>query len=491
MREMNTELVVVAGGPAGLSAAVQAAEEGIQVVLVEKAATCGGAANMGMGPLGIGTRYQKAQMIDLSVEKCFRMFMEYTHYMVDARLVKRYFDLSADTIEWLEDKGVEFAGAFRYFAKSEPTWHIVKTDKGVGPRAASVMNKKLYERCLDLGVTVLLETAATKIVMQEGKTAGVLAADKSGEELRIHCDAVVIATGGAGANKEMIAAETGYKSGENMFHVQVPGVVGDGLRMAWEAGAAHTQVRVEGAASVGNGDIGQFSHSLHNVFAQPNLLVNLQGKRFMNEDDMQNTTFLNNAVSKQKEMIAFNVIDSSIAKYYIKNGVDQISFVRNNPDVTDFLEEIDSAIAQGSKSFYKADTLEELAEKTGINKEIFMNTVEEYNDSCDSGDEEFFKDRKYMRPLKRAPFYCGVIRPSGYGTVGGIKIDENCQALNDAFEPVMGLYAAGADACNLYDDSYMFLLPGNSMGFAVNSGRIAGMSAAEYIRDGKGKDKKK
>lgn len=110
MSDYKTQIVVIAGGPSGLSAAVQAAEDGAEVIVVEKAAAIGGAANMGMGPLGIGTRYQKQQMEDITVEKAFNMFMEYTHYNVDARLVKRYFEQSAETIEWLEDMGVEFEG---------------------------------------------------------------------------------------------------------------------------------------------------------------------------------------------------------------------------------------------------------------------------------------------------------------------------------------------------------------------------------------------
>lgn len=72
--------------------------------------------------------------------------------------------------------------------------------------------------------------------------------------------------------------------------------------------------------------------------------------------------------------------------------------------------------------------------------------------------------------MTKAPYYAARIRPGGYGTVGGIRVNENCEACDKDFEPIPGLYAAGADACNLYDDSYMFLLPGNSMGFAVNSG---------------------
>ncbi len=106
MKEYTTQVCVVAAGPSGLAAAVQAAEDGAEVLVLEKAAGVGGAANMGMGPLGIGTKYQKQNMIEISVEKAFNMFMEYTHYNVDARLVKRYFDQSAETIEWLEDMGV-------------------------------------------------------------------------------------------------------------------------------------------------------------------------------------------------------------------------------------------------------------------------------------------------------------------------------------------------------------------------------------------------
>ena len=102
MKTYETEFCIIAAGPAGLAAAVQAAEEGVSVIVLEKSARVGGVANAGMGLLGIGTRYQKEQMIDMTVEKAFGMFMDYTHYMVDARLVKRYFAQSAETIEWLE-----------------------------------------------------------------------------------------------------------------------------------------------------------------------------------------------------------------------------------------------------------------------------------------------------------------------------------------------------------------------------------------------------
>lgn len=198
---------------------------------------------------------------------------------------------------------------------------------------------------------------------------------------------------------------------------------------------------------------------------------------------MQNTTFLSNVASHQKGRVCFSIVDSSIVRYYMKNGVDNVSLVRPDPDVSDFIDGVKMAQENGNEGLFIADSIEELAEKAGINAGNLVDTVEEYNDFCDSVDEEFFKDKRYLRPLIKAPYYAGRVRPGGYGTVGGIRINENCEACNKDFEPVPGLYAAGADACNIYDDSYMFLLPGNSMGFAVNTGRIAGMSAAEYVDD--------
>ena len=146
MSEYQIQLVVVAGGPAGLAAAVAAAEKGVHVAVLEKRAIPGGLANSGMGILAIESHYQKEAGVDLTVEKAMKMMMEYEHYNIDGRLLRRYFGQSADTIEWLEGMGVEFEGAFRYFTKSEPTWHIVKTGKKIGPAAARLMNSSLPAR---------------------------------------------------------------------------------------------------------------------------------------------------------------------------------------------------------------------------------------------------------------------------------------------------------------------------------------------------------
>ncbi len=481
MKTYDAQVCVIAGGPAGLSAAVSAAEKGMKVVLLEKAAAVGGAANMGMGPLGIGTKYQKAQMVDITVEKAFNMFMEYTHYQVDARLVKRYFTQSASTIEWLESMGVEFEGAYRYFPQSECTWHIVKSGQKIGPRAASFMNKGLYNKALELGVQFLLETRGLHIVKEDGAVAAVLAETSSGEKIRVNCKAAVIATGGAGANPEMIYKETGYTFGKDMFNFAIPGITGDGLRMAWEAGVDHVPVRMEQAAMMVGVD--GLPDSVSNIFFQPNLLVNAFGKRFMNEEYMQNTTFLSNAISNQKDRTSYSIVDDSIVRDYIRNGVDVVSMVRPESDVSDFYDGIKMAKENSYEYPVVADSIEELAEKLGMDPDILKETVEEYNTFCDTTDTQFFKPGRYLKPIYQAPFYANKIGPGAYGTVGGIRINENCEACDSDFYPIPGLYAAGADACNLYNDSYMFLLPGNSMGFAVNTGRIAGTEAAAYVKE--------
>lgn len=484
MKEYEAQIGVIAAGPSGLAAAVQAAQMGAEVVVLEKAAAVGGAANMGMGPLGIGTHYQKEQMIDISVEKAFNMFMDYTHYNVDARLIKRYFSQSGETIEWLEDMGVEFEGAFRYFPQSEATWHIVKTDQGIGPRAASFMNRALYQTALELGVTVLLEHPVKSVLKEDGKVVGILASDPNGEEVRVNCPAAIICTGGAGANKKMIKELVGLEHGKELFNFAIPGIMGDGLKMAWEAGADQLPVRIEMAADLGGGE--PTTAGVTNIMKQPNLLVNKFGKRIMNEDFMQNTTYLSNVANHQMDKTCFSIVDTSIVKYYIKNGVDVTSLVTPDPDVSDFYEGINMLLENGSSNYFVADTIEELAEKAGIAIENLKATVDEYNYFCDTRDLEFYKDPKYLRPLFKPPYYAAAIHPGGYGTVGGVRINENCEACDSRFMPIPGLYCAGADSCNIYDDSYMFLLPGNSMGYAVNTGRIAGMSAAEYVsREGK------
>jgi len=482
MKIMDTEVVVIAAGPSGLAAAAQAAENGAKVVVFEKANTVGGAANMGMGPLGIGTRHQKAMMVDINVEKAFNMFMEYTHWRVDANLVKRYFENSADTISWLEDMGVEFAGAYKYFPKSEATWHIVAVNGGIGRNGGAIMNKALADHAKENGAEIFVETPVQKILRgEDGKICGVIAKGPDGEEIQCNCKAVIVCTGGAGDNPQMIKERTGFEWGKNMFSFAIPGLKGDGIRMAMEVGAATTDMNIEMIYLLPVSDHGP--DCIPAVFMQPNLMVNQDGRRFINEEQMQNNTFCGNAINIQRGSVGYSILDTTIAKKYMKNGVDVTNFVHHPDDVSDFADTVDDEIAKGNPDIFKADTLEELAEQLGIDPDALLETVDEYNDMCESADTKFYKPRHFMKPIVKGPFYAGKFRPGGYGTLGGIKINDNCEVLDDEWNKIPGLYAAGTDTCTIYGDSYMFLLPGNTMGYCLNTGRFAGEAAADYVQE--------
>lgn len=341
------------------------------------------------------------------------------------------------------------------------------------------MNKTMMEKGKELGVEYFLETPAKKILKDEsGKICGILATDNTGEEIEVSCKAVIIGTGGAGDNPQVIKDRIGYTFGEDMFNFAIPGLKGEGIKMAMEAGAATTDMNVEMIYILPNSDFGP--DCIPATFMQPNLMVNRLGRRFINEEEMQNTTFTGNAISVQPGRIGYSIIDSSILKGYKKRGLDVTNFVHHPENIDDFEQAVDDSIAANNPDVVKADSIEELAEKLGIDPEKLVDTVDEYNDMCDSYDEQFFKDRKFMKPIRKAPFYAGKFRPSGYGTLGGIKINDDAQVLDNDWNPIPGLFACGTDTCTIYGDSYMFLLPGNTMGYCLNTGRFAGEGAASY-----------
>lgn len=483
MKTLETDMVIVAGGPAGLAAAITAGENGLRSIILEKSGTTGGAANMGMGPLGIDTKIQKANFNNISVQEALDMHMQYTHYRVDEDLVQTYFNKSADTIEWLEDMGVEFAGAFRYFKESEATWHIVKPENGViGPRAAGPMIRKMTERAKELGTEILLETAAVSLIVENGKVCGAKAVDKDGNGIEVRGKAVIVATGGFGNNKEMLEEEFGLHLGEDFFPFRIPGITGDGLRMMWAVGAEKFGANIEAIYQIPD-NLNWFL--LDAVLRQPNLLINQLGDRFMNEGDMGNTTYAGNALHLQPGNYGYCIMDEGILKEYKKNGPDIVDIVHPAEAFIAFDGQAAQAVAQGYEGYIEAETVEELARKLGIDAQKLQDTIDEYNEMCASGvDTKFHKPQKYLHPITgKGKYLVGKYYLAAYGTVGGVRINKYCEVLDKNHMPIEGLYSAGSDANTIYGDSYNFTLPGNTMGFAINSGRMAGESAAEYIRD--------
>jgi len=481
MTNITTDIIVVASGPAGLAAALAAAQVGAKVVVFEKAATTGGTGNMGMGPLGIESRHTRAKQFRPTKDEAFEIFMDYTHWRVDARLVRKYLNKSADTIHWLEDFGVEFVEPASYFPTAYPTWHLIKPATGrPGPQASATMMKIMTDRAKEMAIDIKLQTPVQKLIKQEERIVGVMAEDKAGNSIEARAKAVIIATGGFGNNPQMIKKYTGYDVGKDMHPFRIPGLEGDGIRMAWEAGAAATDMSMEMIYLMPENM--SLPPQLHEAFRQPHLMVNLLGQRFMNEAVMPNATFTGNAIAIQKDRCAFLIFDETIKKqmemdFDFRNIVFPITRFENAD------ETVKAVLGQGYPHLFVADSPEELAEKTGINADGLKQTIEEYNQFCAKGyDDLFNKAHRYLRPIKSSKYYAGRHFPSAYGSLGGIKINDRTEVLDKKWKVIPGLYAAGTDACSIYGDSYVFVLPGNTMGFALNSGRMAGENAATYIK---------
>ncbi len=492
-KQLETDVVVVAAGLSGLAAAISAAENGASVIALEKASNTGGAANMGMGPCAAGSPVQKASMIEVTPGELFRRHMFYTHYQVDPRLVRAYYFKSGDTIQWLMDMGVKFNSvrpAFRArertraYADGEYTWHVVQPEDGSepGPRAATTMTKRMTERAQALGVEFMFETPGKELITNdEGAVVGVKAVDKNGEEVDITSKAVIVATGGFGANSKMIKDLIGFDWGKNLYSFAVPGMDGDGFNMCHKVGAGHTPVTMEMMYQLPD-NMNHFY--VEGGFRQPCYWCDRNGERFMPEDDIFNTTFVGNAINHLPGKVAFSIFDSKMLKHWKKDGPDIVSHVHPKDLYQGFDEQFardeDTYLdGNGNHVIAKADTLEELAEKIGIDPEGLVKNVEEYNAMCAEGwDSLFEKEREFMMPLEYGPFYACRQYVGAYGTLGGVLINQRMEVMTDEYKTIPGLYCVGTDACTIYGDSYNYSIPGNTMGFCLNSGRIAGENAA-------------
>jgi fumarate reductase flavoprotein subunit len=469
MKRLSADVVIIAAGTAGLAAAVTAAEGGASVIVFEKASITGGTANRGSGLLAIQSRLQRLKQISLTREEALEIHMDFTHWRVDARLVKAYYDKSASTIDWLEKLGVEFLDVDTHSPGFNRTWHIVKAQPHGPVKAgnAATMMKILADRAKELGVQIFLKTPAKKILKEGSRIVGVVAENKSGEIFQANAKAVIIATGGFGG---------GMLWG-------IGGLVGDGIRMAREVGAEATDmVHVQssgGGPSLVSYGLYTFAYS----WLQPNLAVNLLGERFMNEEIIVCNLFTGNAITKQKNQCAFYIFDEETKNHYVKNGLD---FPANAPvrPGTSLDDEIKRALDRKVPDIWVTDSIEELANKTGIDLNGLRKTLDDYNKACETGRDGIFnKNARYLRPVKQPKFYASKIIGGSIEDWGGIKTNYKTEVLTKDFEVIPGLYAAGIDAaCNIYSDTYPFILPGNAMGFAINSGRIAGENAVEYIK---------
>lgn len=475
----SADVAVVGSGATGLAAAVTLAEGGAKVVVFEKQRSLGGTSNFFQGTFAVESEMQRERYIDYTRDEAFKNTMEYSHWRANPRLVRAIINESGPTIGWLKNQGVVVTDATINMPDSPLTYHLIKG------RGEAVV-KALVDRLKSMGSAVLPGTPVTSLLKQNGRISGVVA-DDDGEEVEVEVKAAVIASGGFANNKDWVKKYAGFDLGANLFPVGNTGKAGDGIRMAWEAGAAEDGIgTIEMFRVAPVGPEFAMGCNLEQACAQPDVWVTARGERFCDETIGFYDTPVGNAQARYRaDGCTFSIFDDSIIERLEQRGLDKGVGVDFPPGykLLELRKEIQAATDHGSKEVLAAGSLEELAAQIEADPQVLKATVDEYNRYCAQGyDELFAKDRRYLRLLIGPRYYAVRARAVFLGTMGGIKVNEKLEVLDKKDLVIPGLYAGGFDAGGMYGDSYPIKSSsGLASAFALNSGRIAGKSTLKYI----------
>ncbi|MFH1091270.1 MAG: FAD-dependent oxidoreductase [Pseudomonadota bacterium] len=469
--KLQTDLVIIGGGGAGLAAGVAAAEKGAKVVILEKRRAPGGNSVFAEGLFAAESPAQKRMMIDARRDELFKIAMDFAHWKLNPRIVRAFVNKSGHTIQWLEEKGLGFDWIPPLYPNQTlRVWHCLK-------KGGAAIVKVLLKNCEELGVRLLRQTAARKILINDqGEVTGLLAAARE-KELRIAAKSVIIATGGYSGNKELLKKYCPSYNEE----MQCPGLLhnGDGLLMAIETGAA-----TEGLGFLQlNGQRFPGSKYLNAVAAEPNMIwVNKYGQRYADETITFRFEQRGNAVDRQPGKIAYTIFDDKIKQKIIEEGLIKgvgVIIVPQRTKLPDLDKDLRAEVDKGTIKI--SNSWGQIAKWIGAAPEVMKAAIDEYNAFCDQGHDEIFaKDRMYLEPLRTPPYYAMKCYAGFLGTIGGIKINEHMQVIDTQDKPIPGLYAAGVDTGGWESDTYCTMLSGSTFGYAINSGRIAGENAVKY-----------
>lgn len=474
----EADVVVIGSGISGLTAALTAAEGGAKVIVFEKQRSPGGTSNFLQGMFAVESEIQRKKYILHTRDEAFKNFMDYSHWRANAGLVRAIVNESGPTISWLQEKGVEFSDATVNMPAAPSTYHVVK---GGGAALIKILASVAKEK----GIDIRLGARVQRLLKAGGKISGVIA-EEDNEETEVISKAVIIASGGYANNKEWIRKYCGYDLDVNVMPVGNVDKSGDGIRMAWEAGAAEEGMGILELFRAGPlGPDFPMKNQLEFVTCQPDLWISPRGERFCDEGISFFDSEVGNANARFKEGYTFSIFDDSVIERLLDRGVDRGIAIENPPGTkpVNIRKELNAALERGSSDVFGADSLEELAKKIGVERGVLRATVEEYNSYCEKGHDELFaKNPCYLRPIKGPRFYAVKVRTVFLGTLGGIKINQRTEVIDKKGNVIPGLYAVGYDAAGMWGDSYCFkAASGASCGFAANSGRIAGKNALKYI----------
>ena len=461
---ISTDVVVVGAGGAGLAAALTAAQNGADVVVLEKMAMVGGASSMaGGGTNATGSQWQQSYGIEDSPEAYFMDIMENGHFFSDARTLWLYANTQGAAFDWL----VAEDGAALPYVNSQPSpsaehsYGRTFSPEGGGAGVVSALQQKVT----DLGVEILLETPAQELMVTDGTVTGVKALAADGTPYEITANSVILATGGYGANTDMLP--------ETVTSLPYAGAVsatGDGLNMATAIGADAInldKVNIQPHSIILPDGRGQ--HTFQGCLAMYNktgsILVSDQGVRFVNEQGSANDI---KAGMEQNEH-SYLIMDAASFETYAQTCIASHNFTQEQLD--QWLE----ANGTSNPVFAHADSLEDLAAIVGIPSGALTETVERYNGFVSAGEDTDF-GRKVSTAMGDGPYYAVEMNLRYYATLGGLHINDNMQVLDTDGQPIQGLYAAGEVVGGVVGDIYA---PGSLFGWAMTSGHNAGLAVTD------------
>lgn len=444
------DLVIVGSGGTGLSAAIQAHELGMNVVVLEKNEKLGGNTNKassGMNASESNVQYRDG-IIDHNSD-FYKETMKGGGMMSDPAMLKFFVDHSASAISWLKDHNIVVDDLTITGGMSRKRCHRPASLAPIG----AFLENSLLKVAQDEEIDVFNNVKVTKLLQSEDKKiTGVEVSTNEGNK-EIAAKAVLLATGGFGAAQDIIAKYRpdlkGYKT------TNQPGATGDGLKLAESVNAQLVQmnlIQVHPTAQTDNPRVFLIGEAVRGEGA---ILVNKAGQRFVNE--LNTRKIVSDAITGLNEDGAYLIFDQGI---------------RDHVKAVDFYDSI-GLVEHG-------DSLEDLAGKIGVDPENLKQTVAAWNKDVNAGhDSEYGRTTGMERGIATGPFFAIHIHPAIHYTMGGIHINPETEVLDTNGNVIKGLYAAGEVSGGLHGNNR---IGGNSIAETIIFGRQAGIMMTEFVK---------
>lgn len=441
------DVVVVGSGGAGLAAAIQAHDLGASVVVVEKMPVIGGNTNKASAGMNAAeTKFQKLKGIVDSKDLFYKETLTGGKNKNNPELLRYFVENAPDAIDWLDNNGIELSGITTTGGMSIDRTHRPASGAAVGGFLISGLQKNINRR----GIEVMLDTNVTEILTENHKVVGVKVTEEDGSVQTIKAKAVIIATGGFSANREMV--EKYRPDLKGFVTTNHKGATGSGIMILEKLGAGTVDMKeIQIHPTVEQTTSYLISESIRGGGA---ILVSQKGQRFVNELDT-------------RDKVSAEIIN--LPEHYAYILFDQQ--VRNENKAVEEYVSHDLVV--------QADTIKDLADKLYIDSNTLFQTIERYNCFAETKrDEDFGRTTGIRHPINKGPFYAIKIAPGVHHTMGGVTINTDTQVLDTDKHVILGVFAAGEVVGGVHGANR---IGGNAVADIIIFGMQAGRKATDYI----------